>query len=153
MSSVLSGRKILLGVSGSIAAYKSAFLLRLLVKEGAHVKVIMTSDAKNFITPLTLQTLSGHPVLSSISSDEAWNNHVELGLWADVMLIAPLTANTLAKLASGHCDNMLTATNSTSISKRCCDRHAHLTRRPIANVAYRIQIFVGRSCGNQDSKI
>jgi phosphopantothenoylcysteine decarboxylase / phosphopantothenate---cysteine ligase len=99
MSSVLQNKKILLGVSGSIAAYKSALLVRLLVKAGAEVKVLMTDSAKDFITPLTLATLSKNPVLSDFVKDQTgqWNNHVDLGLWADAFLIAPATANTLAK--------------------------------------------------------
>lgn len=108
----LKNKKILLGVSGSIAAYKSALLTRLLVKEGAEVKVIMTNAAKDFITPLTLSTLSKNPVLSSFTSGQngGWNNHVELGLWADAMIIAPTSANTLAKCANGMADNLLIAT-------------------------------------------
>jgi phosphopantothenoylcysteine decarboxylase / phosphopantothenate---cysteine ligase len=108
----LKNKKILLGVSGSIAAYKSALLTRLLVKEGAEVKVIMTNAAKDFITPLTLSTLSKNPVLSSFTSGQngEWNNHVELGLWADAMIIAPTSANTLAKCANGMADNLLIAT-------------------------------------------
>ncbi|WP_435353832.1 bifunctional phosphopantothenoylcysteine decarboxylase/phosphopantothenate--cysteine ligase CoaBC [Emticicia sp. SJ17W-69] len=107
----LKNKKILLGVSGSIAAYKSALLVRLLVKEGAEVKVIMTHAAKDFITPLTLSTLSKNPVLSSFTNGEngEWNNHVELGLWADAMIIAPASANTLAKCANGIVDNLLIA--------------------------------------------
>ncbi|MFK8103499.1 MAG: bifunctional phosphopantothenoylcysteine decarboxylase/phosphopantothenate--cysteine ligase CoaBC [Saprospiraceae bacterium] len=105
----LNGKKILLGVTGSIAAYKAAFLVRLLIKAGAEVKVLMTPAATDFITPLTLSTLSKNPVFTSVSSEESWNNHVELGLWADVMLIAPATATTLSKLANGLCDNMLVA--------------------------------------------
>lgn len=115
---MLKGKNIILGVCGSIAAYKSAFLLRLLVKAGADVQVIMTPDAENFITPLTLSTLSNKPVLTSYFEAKTglWNNHVELGLWADVVLIAPLSANTLAKLSSGGCDNLLTAVY---LSARC----------------------------------
>lgn len=107
----LKNKNVLLGVSGSIAAYKSALLVRLLVKEGAAVKVIMTNAAKDFITPLTLATLSKNPVLSSFTDGQngAWNNHVELGMWADVMLIAPASANTLAKCANGIADNLLIA--------------------------------------------
>lgn len=99
-------------MSGSIAAYKSALLVRLLVKEGAEVKVIMTEAAKDFITPLTLSTLSKNPVLSSFTKGDTgeWNNHVELGLWADAMIIAPASANTLAKCANGIADNLLIAT-------------------------------------------
>ena len=109
---MLAGKKILLAVCGSIAAYKTAFFVRLLVKEGAEVKVIMTESAKDFITPLTLATLSKNPVHSAyfdITSGE-WDNHVELGMWADLMLIAPLSANTLGKMANGICDNLLLAT-------------------------------------------
>ncbi|HXH19700.1 MAG TPA: bifunctional phosphopantothenoylcysteine decarboxylase/phosphopantothenate--cysteine ligase CoaBC, partial [Chitinophagales bacterium] len=105
------GKKILLGVCGSIAAYKSAYLVRMLVKEGAEVKVLMTDAACDFIDPLTFSTLSKNPVLTSFSTDEkSWNSHVELGTWADVFVIAPASANTLAKFASGLCDNLLTAT-------------------------------------------
>ncbi|WP_304233959.1 bifunctional phosphopantothenoylcysteine decarboxylase/phosphopantothenate--cysteine ligase CoaBC [Jiulongibacter sediminis] len=109
---MLSNKKILLGVSGSISAYKAAFLVRLLVKEGAEVKVIMTEAAKDFISPLTLATLSKNPVLSDFTkgNNGEWNNHVDLGLWADLMLIAPASANTLAKCAYGICDNLLVAT-------------------------------------------
>ncbi len=106
---MLSGKKIMVGVSGSIAAYKSAILVRLLVKAGAEVKVVMTSAANDFITPLTLSTLSKNPVLSTFVNDEqgSWNNHVDLGLWADALVIAPASANTLAKMANGICDNLL----------------------------------------------
>lgn len=107
---MLQGKKILLGVSGSIAAYKAATLVRLLVKEGADVKVVMTPSACDFITPLTLATLSKHEVPVSISDNQSWNNHVMLGRWADVMLIAPASANTLSKMANGACDNLLMAT-------------------------------------------
>ncbi|MBZ4034849.1 bifunctional phosphopantothenoylcysteine decarboxylase/phosphopantothenate--cysteine ligase CoaBC [Flavobacterium sp. 17A] len=111
--SVLNGKKILLGVSGGIAAYKTASLVRLFIKAGAHVQVIMTPASKDFVTPLTLSTLSKNPVHSSFfnqdDQDEVWNNHVELGLWADLMLIAPATANTLSKMATGNCDNLLIA--------------------------------------------
>ncbi len=106
---MLKGKKILLGISGSIAAYKSATLVRLLVKKGALVKVIMTPSSKNFITPLTLATLSKNPVLSEIAEKEEWSNHVMLGRWADIMLIAPLSCNTLSKMANGACDNLLMA--------------------------------------------
>ncbi len=111
--SVLSGKKILLGISGGIAAYKTAALVRLFVKAGADVRVVMTPAAKDFITPLTLSTLSKNPVYATFYNEEDdganWNNHVELGLWADFMLIAPATANTLSKMASGNCDNLLIA--------------------------------------------
>jgi len=112
--SVLSGKKILLGISGGIAAYKTATLVRLFIKAGAHVQVIMTPASKDFITPLTLSTLSKNPVYSSFynqdEENEKWNSHVELGLWADLMVIAPATANTLSKMANGICDNLLIAT-------------------------------------------
>jgi phosphopantothenoylcysteine decarboxylase/phosphopantothenate--cysteine ligase len=111
--SVLRAKRILLGVSAGIAAYKVASLVRLFVKSGAEVKVVMTPSAKDFVTPLTLSTLSKNPVHSEfVDSDDEnslWTNHVELGLWADLMLIAPLTANTLSKLASGNADNLLVA--------------------------------------------
>jgi phosphopantothenoylcysteine decarboxylase/phosphopantothenate--cysteine ligase len=114
----LAGKKILLGVTGSIAAYKTAHLTRLLIKSGAEVQIIMSASAFDFITPLTLATLSKRPVLSQFKKDETgeWNNHVELGLWADLFLIAPLSANTLAKLALGMCDNLLAAVY---LSARC----------------------------------
>jgi phosphopantothenoylcysteine decarboxylase/phosphopantothenate--cysteine ligase len=107
---MLKGKKILLGVTGSIAAYKSLLLIRLLVKEGAEVKVVMTTAAKDFVTPLSLATLSKHPVLVDLFEGDTWANHVELGRWADLMLIAPLSCNTLAKMAQGLCDNLLLAT-------------------------------------------
>jgi Phosphopantothenoylcysteine synthetase/decarboxylase len=111
--SVLSGKNILLGVTAGIAAYKSAFLVRLLVNAGAHVKVVMTPSAKEFVTPLTLSTLSKNEVFSSFTNEEdenaQWNNHVELALWAHYFLIAPATANTLSKMANGTCDNLLLA--------------------------------------------
>jgi len=109
---MLNGKRIILGITGSIAAYKSAMLTRLLVKSGAEVKVIMTPAAHDFVTPLTLSTLSKNPVLSRFASDETgqWNNHVELGLWADALIIAPASANTLSKMAHGLCDNLLLAT-------------------------------------------
>src|SRR5689334_10807947 len=107
---MLQDKKILLGISGSIAAYKSALLVRQFVKAGAEVKVVMTKAAQDFITPLTLSTLSRNPVLIDLANENAWVNHVMLGRWADVMLIAPLSCNTLAKMANGHCDNLLMAT-------------------------------------------
>lgn len=107
---MFKGRKILLGITGSIAAYKSILLVRQLVKAGAEVKVIMTPAAKDFVTPLTLSTLSKNPVLVDLFSEEAWANHVMLGRWADAMVIAPLSCNTLAKMATGQCDNLLMAT-------------------------------------------
>ena len=118
MDMSLARKKIIIGVSGSIAAYKSALLVRLLVKSGAEVQVIMTDAAKTFITPLTLATLSMRPAVSEFVKDQAgqWNNHVELGLWADALVIAPATAHTLAKCANGLCDDLLTATY---LSARC----------------------------------
>lgn len=109
-------KKVLLGISGSIAAYKSAFLTRLLVKEGVEVQVLMTQAATGFIAPLTLSTLSKKPVFTDVHSESGWNNHVEMGLWADALLIAPASANTLAKLAHGLCDNVLSAV---FLSARC----------------------------------
>ena len=116
--SVLSGKKIVLGISGGIAAYKTASLVRLFIKAGAQVQVIMTPASKDFVTPLTLSTLSKNPVYSSFFKEDdinaidnlQWNNHVDLALWADLMVIAPATANTLSKMASGNCDNLLIAT-------------------------------------------
>lgn len=133
----LRGKRILLGICGSIAAYKSAVLLRLLKKEGADVRVIMTPSASDFIGPLTLATLSGHPVESKFVKNERgeWANHVELGLWADIMLIAPLSAHTLSKLAHGTADNLLVAIY---LSARCpvvvapamdLDMYAHISTR------------------------
>jgi phosphopantothenoylcysteine synthetase/decarboxylase len=105
----LQGKKIILGVTGSIAAYKAGYLLRGLIKEGAEVQVVMTPSAKEFITPLTLSALSGKPVLSDFFSEDSgsWNSHVDLGLWADLMIIAPATAATIGKMAQGICDNLL----------------------------------------------
>ena len=112
--SVLSGKKILLGVTAGIAAYKTSYLVRHFIKAGAAVQVVMTPAAKDFVTPLTLSTLSKNPVHSTFydknEENELWNNHVDLALWADLMVIAPLTANTLAKMAEGICDNLLLAT-------------------------------------------
>jgi phosphopantothenoylcysteine decarboxylase/phosphopantothenate--cysteine ligase len=116
--SVLKGKKVLLGVTGGIAAYKTASLVRLFIKAGAEVQVIMTPASKEFVTPLTLSTLSKNPVFSEFYNEEnesdnqnaTWNNHVELALWADLMLVAPTTSNTLAKMANGNCDNLLMAT-------------------------------------------
>ena len=109
---MLKGKKIVLGVTGSIAAYKAALLVRLLVKEGAEVQVVMTPAAKEFITPLTLSTLSGRPVLSEFFNNDSgsWHSHVELGLWADAMIVAPATASTLGKMATGVADNLLVTT-------------------------------------------
>ncbi len=112
----MQGRKILLAVSGSIAAYKAVLLTRLFVKQGAEVQVLMTPAATAFVSPLTFATLSRRPVLTEVSSEQAWNNHVELGLWADAMIVAPATANTLAKMAHGLCDNIVSAVY---LSARC----------------------------------
>lgn len=114
----LKGKRILLGVTGSIAAYKSAILVRLLVKEGAEVQVIMSTSALDFITPLTLATLSKNAVHHQFHDPKSgkWTNHVELGLWADLFLIAPISANTISKFANGICDNLLSATY---LSSRC----------------------------------
>jgi phosphopantothenoylcysteine decarboxylase / phosphopantothenate---cysteine ligase len=106
---MMKGKKILLGVTGSIAAYKAIYLVRLLVKSGAEVKVIMTPSAKDFVSSLTLSTLSHNPVLIDLFDEQSWANHVMLGRWADVMLIAPLSCNTLSKMAHGQCDNLLLA--------------------------------------------
>ncbi|HHZ64621.1 MAG TPA: bifunctional phosphopantothenoylcysteine decarboxylase/phosphopantothenate--cysteine ligase CoaBC [Flavobacteriales bacterium] len=113
---MLKGKKILLGITGSIAAYKSAVLIRLLVKEGAHVKVVMTESATQFATALSLSVLSKNPVNIDFASDSNWNNHVKLGEWADVFLIAPATANSLSKMAYGICDNLFIAVY---LSSRC----------------------------------
>ncbi len=107
---MLEGKKILLGVTGSIAAYKSLLLVRQLVRAGAEVRVVMTQAAKDFVTPLSLSTLSRKPVLSELFQEDSWANHVMLGRWADLMLIAPLSCNTLGKMAGGLCDNLLLAT-------------------------------------------
>jgi phosphopantothenoylcysteine decarboxylase/phosphopantothenate--cysteine ligase len=107
---MLQGKKILLGVTGSIAAYKSLLLVRLLIKEGAYVKVVQTPAARDFVTPLSLATLSKNPVLSDLFMADTWANHVELGRSADVLVVAPLSCNTLAKMAAGICDNLLMAT-------------------------------------------
>lgn len=107
---MLKGKKILLGITGSIAAYKAIYFTRLLIKAGAEVKIIMTPASRDFVSPLTLSTLSRNSVLSDLSSDQSWANHVMLGRWADVMIIAPLSCNTLAKMAHGLCDNLLLAT-------------------------------------------
>ena len=113
---MLKGKKIILAITGSIAAYKTAFLTRLLIKAGAEVQILMTKAATDFITPLTLSTLSKKPVFTDVHSSDSWNNHVELGLWADAMVVAPLTATTLGKMANGICDNIIVATY---LSARC----------------------------------
>ena len=107
---MLNGKKIVLAVTGSIAAYKAILLVRLLIKAGAEVKVVLTPAAKDFVSPLTLSTLSRNPVISDLFQEGSWSNHVMLGRWADIMIVAPLTCNTLAKMANGICDNMLLAT-------------------------------------------
>lgn len=106
---MLQGKKILLGISGSIAAYKTAMLTRLFIKAGAEVKVVMSPASTSFISPLTLSTLSRSPAIVELTSDEQWNNHVMFGRWADIMIVAPLSCNTLSKMAHGICDNMLLA--------------------------------------------
>jgi phosphopantothenoylcysteine decarboxylase / phosphopantothenate---cysteine ligase len=115
---MLKGKKILIGVTGGIAAYKTAVIIRLLIRDGAEVKVIMTAHAREFITPLTLSTLSKNPVLTEFYNPENgdWNSHVDLGLWSDLFLIAPATANTMAKMAGGIADNLLL---TTYLSARC----------------------------------
>ncbi len=119
--SVLSGKNVLVGVTAGIAAYKTAHLVRYFIKAGANVQVIMTPASKEFITPLTLSTLSKNPVHSTFynkeDENELWNNHVELGLWADLFVIAPATANTMSKMANGTCDNLLLATYLSAKSK------------------------------------
>src|SRR4030095_11061254 len=106
---MLKGKKILVGITGSIAAYKSIYLVRLLVKAGAAVRVVITPSSKDFVPVLTLSTLSKNPVLVDLFDEQSWANHVELGRWADVMAIAPLSCNTLSKMANGVCDNLLMA--------------------------------------------
>jgi phosphopantothenoylcysteine decarboxylase/phosphopantothenate--cysteine ligase len=115
---MLQGKKIILGITGSIAAYKAAFLTRLLVREGAGVKIILTPCGKEFITPVTLAALSKNTVLTDFfrHDDGSWNSHVDLGIWADVMIIAPATANTIAKMANGIADNLLL---TTYLSAKC----------------------------------
>lgn len=115
---MLKGKNILIGITGGIAAYKTATIIRLFIKEGADVKVIMTDHAKEFITPLTLATLSKNPILAEFFNpgNGEWNSHVDLGLWADIFLIAPATANTIAKMAAGIADNLLL---TTYLSVRC----------------------------------
>jgi phosphopantothenoylcysteine decarboxylase/phosphopantothenate--cysteine ligase len=115
---MLKGKKVILGVTGSIAAYKAAYLLRLLVTEGADVQVIITPSGKEFITTVTLSALSGKPVLSEFfeNADGTWHSHVDLGLWADIMVVAPATANTMGKMVNAVCDNLLI---TTYLSAKC----------------------------------
>jgi len=112
----MKGKKIVLAVTGSIAAYKTPPLVRLLIRQGAEVRVIVTESATQFVTPLTLSVMSKNPVQSTFTNGSTWNNHVELGLWADLILIAPCSANTIGKLANGLCDCLLTAVY---LSARC----------------------------------
>ena len=138
--SVFFGKKILLGVSGSIAAYKIPELVRMFKKKGAEVKVLLTQDASAFVSPLTLSTLSENDVIIDFinESGNQWNNHVELSLWADAFLIAPATANTMAKLASGLCDNILLATFLSCTCPVFCapamDRDMYLNRATVKNL-------------------
>jgi phosphopantothenoylcysteine decarboxylase / phosphopantothenate---cysteine ligase len=157
---MLKGRKILLGVSSSIAAYKAAHLVRLLVKQQAEVQVLMTPASHSFITPLTLATLSKKPVLTNFVANDSgeWNNHVELGLWADVMLIAPATANTIAAMANGLCNNLVLATY---LSARCpvmfapamdLDMYAHpSTQQNINTLISRNNILIDAEDGELES--
>ncbi len=112
----LTGKKIIVGISGSIAAYKTIMLIRLLTKQGAEVRVVMTPSSKDFVSPLVLSTFSKHPVWIDFHDHNTWNNHVELGLWGDVFIVAPASCNTLSKMANGQCDNLLIATY---LSARC----------------------------------
>ena len=138
--SVLFGKRILIGVSGSIAAYKIPELVRLLIKKGAEVKVILTKDAHSFVTPLTLSTVSKNDVIIDFfnESKTKWHNHVELGLWADLFLIAPATSNTISKMANGLCDNILLATFLSCTSPIFCapamDRDMYLSKANFENI-------------------
>ena len=156
--SVLGGKKILLGVTAGIAAYKTSYLVRLFIKAGAEVKVVMTPAAKDFVTPLTLSTLSKNPVHSTFydknEENELWNNHVDLALWADLMVLAPLTANSLAKMADGICDNLLLATYLSAKSTvyfapaMDLDMYQHeTTSKNIATLESRGNIFIAPSFG------
>ena len=156
--SILSGKNILLGVTAGIAAYKTAHLVRLFVKAGADVKVVMTPASKEFVTPLTLSTLSKNPVVSTFydkeDENEQWNSHVDLGLWADYMIVAPATANTLSKMANGVCDNLLLATY---LSAKCkvyfapamdLDMYQHpTTRQSIEKLESFGNVFIPPSSG------
>ena len=133
---MLKGKNILIGVTGGIAAYKTATIIRLLVKNGADVRVIMTEHAKEFITPLTLSTLSKNPVYSEFFNPDNgnWNSHVDLGLWANLFLIAPATANTVAKMANGIADNLLAYNISFSpLSHFCCSFNGYGYAEPSRN--------------------
>ena len=157
--SILRGKNILLGITAGIAAYKTAHLVRLFIKAGANVKVVMTPASKDFITPLTLSTLSKNPVHSSFTNEEddnaVWNNHVELGLWADLFVIAPATANTLSKMANGICDNLLLATY---LSAKCpvyfapamdldMYKHPSALRHPLINLHHYGNIMIPATHG------
>ena len=145
---MLKGKNILLGIAGSIAAYKAATLVRLLVKDGANVKVLMTPLAKEFITPLTLATLSKNPILVDFFNPENgdWNSHVDLGIWADLYIIAPATANTIGKMANGVADNLLL---TTYLSAKCpvlvapamdLDMYQHPTTHKIGRASCRVRV-------------
>jgi phosphopantothenoylcysteine decarboxylase/phosphopantothenate--cysteine ligase len=116
----IKGKKILIGITASIAAYKTILLVRLLIKAGAEVKVVITPTAKEFVSPLVLSTLSKNKVITELSDNDTWENHVMLGHWADVFLIAPLSCNTLAKMANGICDNVLMAIYLSATLPSCC---------------------------------
>ncbi len=150
----LENKKIILGITGSIAAYKSAVLLRLLIKEGAEVQVVITEAGKQFITPVTFSALSGKPVISEFfgSRDGTWNSHVDLGLWADLMLVAPATASTIGKMANGVADNMLV---TTYLSAKCpvfiapamdLDMFSHPSTQKNISILKGIWKFHYRSC-------
>jgi phosphopantothenoylcysteine decarboxylase/phosphopantothenate--cysteine ligase len=156
--SVLGGKKILLGVTAGIAAYKTSFLVRNFIKAGAEVKVVMTPASKEFVTPLTLSTLSKNPVHSTFfdqsEENELWNSHVDLGLWADLMVLAPLTANTMAKMSEGICDNLLLATYLSAKSTvyfapaMDLDMYKHpTTSKNIATLEARGNIFIPPAFG------
>ena len=141
---LLGGKKILLGISGGIAAYKTPLIVRELIKNGAEVRVVVTPAAKNFVTPLTLSTISKNPVLSTFTANDfdnpTWNDHVELGLWADILLIAPATSNTISAMSNGRCNNLLLAVY---LSAKCpvfiapsmdLDMYAHLSNQNNINI-------------------
>ena len=141
---LLGGKKILLGISGGIAAYKTPLIVRELIKNGAEVRVVVTPAAKDFVTPLTLSTISKNPVLSTFTANDfdnpTWNDHVELGLWADILLIAPATSNTISAMSNGRCNNLLLAVY---LSAKCpvfiapsmdLDMYAHLSNQKNINI-------------------